>query len=247
MSPRSARAYVSAFLGREGVSARRAWRCAGHCPQARPSSKTPLKPRCRPRRKAVRPDRQVEPKRDRPAPRSGPAASPAPVFGRPARPASKVRSLGEILREALSRRTLLSTLRACPSHGLVGTWPDSACPRSCSSCSPGLGPAREALAQGPKHQPAPRECQRCDRRSPPQVHTDRSGYPGRGWGSRRQAGEHRAHAHSGARDPARGKPQPRAATNVVGRWATPARWPRGQASQVGVLSAFRCAKQPSAQ
>ena len=179
---------------------------------------------------------------------AGQTHRPRPRRSSDAQPGQPRRSgLGETLREALSRRTLLSTLRACPSHGLVGTWPDSACPRSCSSCSPGLGPAREALAQGPKHQPAPRECQRCDRRSPPQVHTDRSGYPGRGWGSRRQAGEHRAHAHSGARDPARGKPQPRAATNVVGRWATPARWPRGQASQVGVLSAFRCAKQPSAQ
>lgn len=44
---------------------------------------------------------------------------------------------------------------ACPSHGVNGTWPGPACPGSCSSCSLGLGPAREALPQGPKLQRAP--------------------------------------------------------------------------------------------
>lgn len=95
VSLRFARALVSAFLGREDVSARRAWCCAGHCPQARPSSKTPLKPRCPRGAKLCVPTAKWN--RSGTGPRRGtdPPASPAPVFGRPARPASKVRSRGD--------------------------------------------------------------------------------------------------------------------------------------------------------
>lgn len=156
-------------------------------------------------------------------------------------------------------QALSSTPRAFSSHNLVGTKLKPSCPwflqllfsrqalTPKASLAGLLSPDLEALAPGPEHNEGAETVNAVTISLHPRFTTNISGFPGRGQGSQRRAGESRAHTataecrthrrvqgtHCGVQAAAGEKTRPRAATVALRRSATPARWPERASSWQG--------------